>query len=78
MNNDKCIVEVRPIESMEIGINQIEKFFMDLVALEKEVGDDYWSDFNRLRDETDKLRSEYSILYSKILSDHPELEKLVD
>ena len=74
---DDKITEVKPIESMENDLNQLQDFFFDLALLEEEIGEEYWSDFNRLRDGTDKLRAEYNSLYSKILTDHHDLKKLL-
>lgn len=67
-------MSVNPLTSMEIELNQIVGFYNDLIVLDKECSTDYSEDFEKLRDKTDMLRSEYASLYSKILTDNAELK----
>lgn len=66
--------KVNPLDNMDIGIKQLALFHEDLVVLDKHTLGKYESDFEELRDLTDKLRAEYSIVYSKILSENPKLK----
>ena len=57
---------VNPLKSTSIEIDQLKSFNEDLLTLQKSTGDKYLEDFEDLRDKTNLLRSEYSILYGKI------------
>lgn len=65
--------KVNPLDSMDVGIKQLALFHEDLVVLDKHTLGKYESDLEELRDLTDKLRAEYSVVYSKILSENPKL-----
>lgn len=66
--------KVNPLDSMDVGIKQLALFHEDLVVLDKHTLGKYESDLEELRDLTDKLRAEYSAVYSKILSENPKLK----
>lgn len=63
------------LKSMKIELEQMLMFFNDLEILTDKTGDEYQDDLKELRDETDRLRSEYATLYAKILSEHQDLIK---
>ena len=65
---------VNPLKSTSIEIDQLKSFNEDLLTLQKSTGDKYLEDFEDLRDKTNLLRSEYSIVYSKILTENPKME----
>lgn len=57
-----------PLYDIEGQINQIYDFYKDIVEMDKEISEvDYEEDILNLRDNTERLRAEYSILYSKLL-----------
>lgn len=61
------VMGVNPLDSIKSSLNQLEMFHMDFLELLDEMDTDYYEDLCILRDETDRLRSKYSILYSKLL-----------
>ena len=65
---------VNPLKSTSIEIEQLKSFNDDLLTLQKVTGDKYLEDFEDLRDKTNLLRSEYSILYGKILTENPKID----
>ena len=65
---------VNPLKSTSIEIDQLKSFNEDLLTLQKVTDDKYLEDFEDLRDKTNLLRSEYSILYSKILTENPKMK----
>ena len=65
---------VNPLKSTSIEIEQLKSFNEDLLTLQENTGDKYLEDFEDLRDKTNLLRSEYSILYGKILTENPKIE----
>lgn len=68
----------RPITAIEGNINQISKFYEDLIILDNSIGFEYDEDFQTLLDETERLRSKFAILEGKILANNPELEFEID
>ena len=68
----------RPITAIEGNINQISKFYEDLIILDNSIGFEYDEDFQTLLDETERLRSKFAILEGKILADNPELKSELD
>lgn len=68
----------RPITAIEGNIKQISKFYEDLIILDNSMGFEYDEDFQTLLDETERLRSKFSALEGKILTDNPELEFEID
>ena len=66
-----------PLDSIDGELDQLSLFHEDLIVLDKHTLGKYTSDFEELRDKTDKLRSEYAILYGKILEDNPNLKVFV-
>ena len=57
-----------PLYDIEGQINQIYDFYKDIVEMDKEISEvDYEEDILNFRDDTERLRVEYSILYSKLL-----------
>lgn len=66
------------LKSLEIELGQLNLFLEDLKILINEINNDkYNTVLEELNQDTDRLRANYSILYSQILIDHPELEELV-
>lgn len=65
---------VNPLKSTSIEIEQLKSFNEDLLTLQKVTDDKYLEDFEDLRDKTNLLRSEYSIVYSKILTENPKMK----
>ena len=66
------------LKSIENEINQLEGFLQDLKILSSRLKDEeYLEVFEELNAETDRLRVEYSIVYSQILTDYEELKELV-
>ena len=65
---------VNPLKSTSIEIEQLKSFNEDLLTLQENTGDKYLEDFEDLRDKTNLLRSEYSIVYSKILTENPKMK----
>lgn len=60
--------KVDPLRSMEIELKQLNGFYNDIKRLDSQVKErDYEKDLEDLRDQTDLLRSEYSVLYAKLL-----------
>ena len=60
--------KVDPLRIMEIELKQLNGFFKDIQRLDNLVPvRDYEKDLEDLRDQTDLLRSEYSVLYVKLL-----------
>lgn len=50
------------------NIEQIKGFYMDIVELNDEVGgSEFVDDFEELRDNCERLRWEFSVVYSKLL-----------
>ena len=68
----------RPITAIEGNIKQISKFYEDLIILDNSIGFEYDEDFQTLLDETEMLRSKFSALEGKILTDNPELKSEID
>lgn len=68
----------RAITTIEGNIKQISKFYEDLIILDNSIGFEYDEDFQTLLDETEMLRSKFSALEGKILTDNPELEFEID
>ena len=66
------------LKSLEIELGQLNLFLEDLKILINEINNDkYNTVLEELNQDTDRLRANYSILYSQILIDHPELKELV-
>lgn len=58
---------VNPLVSMEIELKQILDFFEDIQKVSNQVKiRDCMGDIIMLRDETCRLRAEYSVVYSKL------------
>ena len=76
MSNEE--IEVKPLKSISIELNQMKIFYEDLVKLNDLTDDEYLMDFRDLRDDTDYVRSKFAGLYAKILNEHPELEKNIE
>ena len=72
-SNDK----VNPLDSMDSAIKQLVFFHEDLSILDNHTNGKYTKDFEELRDKTDMLRAEYSVIYSKILEENPKLKVYV-
>ena len=68
----------RAITAIEGNIKQISKFYEDLIILDNSIGFEYDEDFQTLLDETEMLRSKFSALEGKILTDNPELKFEID
>jgi DNA-dependent RNA polymerase auxiliary subunit epsilon len=60
-------LNVNPLDSIKSSLNQLEMFHMDFVELMDDEHMMYFNDLCELRDKTELLRSEYSVLYSKLL-----------
>jgi len=70
--------QCRAITAIEGNIKQISKFYEDLIILDNSIGFEYDEDFQTLLDETEMLRSKFSALEGKILTDNPELKFEID
>lgn len=68
----------RAITAIKGNIKQISKFYEDLIILDNSIGFEYDEDFQTLLDETERLRSKFSALEGKILTDNPELKFEID
>ena len=59
--NDK----VTPLKSIEIELKQIQQFYKDIIELDKSITDkDYEEQLVELRDKTDSLRADFSVMYT--------------
>ena len=66
MCTNDCMVN--PLYTMKHNIEQIEGFYRDIVEIDNELtSSDYEKEVLELRDNTERLRAEYSILYAKLL-----------
>ena len=70
---DDTVVAPKPLKSMKSELEQLNMFYNDFERIVEEYPDlDYEKEFRDLRDKTDYLRSDYSALYAKILTDNPD------
>ena len=61
-------VKNNPLYNIGGQLNQIYDFYIDIVEMDKKISKaDYEEDILNLRDETERLRAEYSMLYVKLL-----------
>ena len=66
MCTNDCMIN--PLWTMKHNIEQIEGFYKDIVELDEKISEvDYGKELLELRDDTERLRAEYSILYAKLL-----------
>ena len=72
------MTKCKAITAIEGNIKQIKQFYEDLIILDNSIGFEYDEDFQTLLDETERLRSKFSALEGKILTDNPELKFEID